>query len=113
MRRMERAVTLLPHPLSPTMPTVCPGSTSNEMPSTARTLPSSSSKRTRRSRTAITGAAFEASLRSGMRISRVTQSVAEEIERKYGDRGRHGRQEHPWVERDALYALSGAQEHTE
>ena len=44
MRRMERAVTLLPQPDSPTMPSVCPGNRSNEVPSTARTVPSSATK---------------------------------------------------------------------
>ncbi len=34
---MARAEALLPHPLSPTIPTVSPASTSNETPSTART----------------------------------------------------------------------------
>ena len=34
--RMVRFVTLLPHPDSPTMPRVLPGSTANETPSTAR-----------------------------------------------------------------------------
>ena len=41
IRRIERAVTLLPQPLSPTMPSVRPGSRSKETPSTARTMPSS------------------------------------------------------------------------
>ena len=36
-----RQVTLLPEPDSPTMPRVCPLSTANETPSTARTTPSS------------------------------------------------------------------------
>ena len=37
---IESAVTDLPQPDSPTMPSVLPVSTSNEMPSTARTSPS-------------------------------------------------------------------------
>src|SRR5438552_6469772 len=36
-----RHVTLLPEPDSPTIPSVCPFSTSNETPSTALTIPSS------------------------------------------------------------------------
>ncbi len=41
MRRMDRAVTLLPQPLSPTMPSVAPGYSSRLTPSTAFTVPSS------------------------------------------------------------------------
>ncbi len=41
IRRIERAVTLLPQPVSPTMPSVCPGGTSKLAPSTARVVPSS------------------------------------------------------------------------
>ena len=40
-RRIESAVTLLPQPLSPTMPTLAPAGTSNDTPSTARSLPAS------------------------------------------------------------------------
>jgi hypothetical protein len=39
-RRMELAVTDFPQPLSPTIATVSPASTANEMPSTARFTPS-------------------------------------------------------------------------
>ncbi len=39
--RMVSAVTLLPQPDSPTMPSVSPGSIENETPSTAWTTPSS------------------------------------------------------------------------
>src|SRR6266568_2482117 len=41
MRRIDCAVTLFPQPLSPTMPSVFPGETSNEAPSTALVVPSS------------------------------------------------------------------------
>jgi hypothetical protein len=41
MRRIERAVTLLPQPDSPTTPRVCPGRMANDAPSTALTTPSS------------------------------------------------------------------------
>ena len=44
-------VTLLPQPLSPTMPTTWLGKTSKLTPSTARTVPSSRRNDTRRSRT--------------------------------------------------------------
>jgi hypothetical protein len=36
---MESAVTLLPHPDSPTTPTVSPAFTRNDTPSTARATP--------------------------------------------------------------------------
>jgi hypothetical protein len=51
MRRMDWAVTLLPQPLSPTMPSVWPGYTSKVVPSTALTVPSSWKKYVLRSRT--------------------------------------------------------------
>src|SRR6266705_3310182 len=41
IRRIDCAVTLFPQPLSPTMPSVFPGETSNEAPSTALVVPSS------------------------------------------------------------------------
>src|SRR5215471_6102034 len=112
---MDRAVTLLPQPLSPTTPTDCPGSTSNEMPSTARTVPSSSSKRTRRSRTAITGCTVLQlkCVCSGMGIGRVTQSIPHEVEREYGERSGKRRPKQPWVERNTLDALGRAQQHAE
>ena len=43
-RMIESAVTLLPQPDSPTMPSVSPGNTSNETPSTARVTPSTVKK---------------------------------------------------------------------
>src|SRR5688500_2137197 len=48
---IERQVTLLPQPDSPTMPTVRPGSMLKSTPTTAVTMPSSVWKRVRRSRT--------------------------------------------------------------
>ena len=51
-RMMESAVTLLPQPDSPTMPSVRPGASENDTPLTASvTLPRSPSKTTRRSST--------------------------------------------------------------
>jgi hypothetical protein len=43
-RITESAVTLLPHPDSPTIPSVSPGNTSSETPSTARVIPSTVKK---------------------------------------------------------------------
>src|SRR5262245_63255399 len=42
--KIDRAVTLLPHPLSPTIPSVAPGFISKSTPSTAFTVPSSCAK---------------------------------------------------------------------
>ena len=53
---MAFIVTLLPQPLSPTMPSTWPGITSKLAPSTARTVPSSRPKVTCRSRTESSGA---------------------------------------------------------
>jgi hypothetical protein len=39
MPRIERSITDLPQPLSPTIPTVCPSRTVRLVPSTARTTP--------------------------------------------------------------------------
>src|SRR5260370_11019062 len=51
------AVTLLPEPDSPTIPTISPGLTVKETPSTARTTPSSVRNETWRSRTSSSGVA--------------------------------------------------------
>ena len=51
-------LTLLPEPDSPTMPSVSPGWTENETPSTALTMPSSVVKWTRRSLTSRSGSAI-------------------------------------------------------
>ncbi len=50
-RRIDSAVTDLPQPDSPTMPSVSRGLRSNETPSTARTIPSTVKNCVRRSRT--------------------------------------------------------------
>ncbi len=54
--RIDIIVTLFPEPDSPTTPSVWPGRTSNETPSTAFTMPSSVLKYVRRSRTSRSGA---------------------------------------------------------
>src|SRR5215216_4314705 len=50
-RKMDSAETVLPHPDSPTIPSVLPRATSKETPSTARTLPASVRKVVTRLRT--------------------------------------------------------------
>ncbi len=54
-------VTLLPEPDSPTMARVLPRSTLNDTPSTARTIPSSVGKLTRRSSTRTNASVMTAS----------------------------------------------------
>src|SRR5436190_5290522 len=56
-RSSERAVTLFPEPLSPTIATVSPAATSNETDSTARTRPRCVRNETLRSRTRRSGSA--------------------------------------------------------
>ena len=56
MRRIDCAVTLLPQPLSPMMPRVCPWWTVRLTPSTALSVPSSSEKWVLRSLSSSTGA---------------------------------------------------------
>src|SRR5262245_30964340 len=71
---IERDVTDLPQPDSPTIPSTDPSSTSNETPSTARTSPSRVLKWVRRSSTS-------SSANSGFlrpRIERVAQAVGDE-----------------------------------
>jgi hypothetical protein len=56
-RRTESAVTLLPHPDSPTTPKVSPLRTVQETPSTARTMPAPVKKWVRKSSISSSGAA--------------------------------------------------------
>src|SRR5262249_58194825 len=82
MRKIERAVTLLPQPLSPTMPSVPPGATSKLTPSTAFTRPSSCAKYVLSSRT-------ESRL-SAIGIRGVAQAVTQEVEGHDHDDHGHG-----------------------
>src|ERR1051326_1791581 len=95
MRRIERAVMLLPHPLSPTMPRVAPGIMSKLTPSTAFTVPSSCVKYVLRFRTERSGL-------SAIGVGRVPEPIAQEVEghdrNDYGD----GRQHQPRRDRDRL-----------
>src|SRR4029450_3867948 len=87
--RIERAVTLLPQPLSPTMPRVAPGERSKLTPSTAFTVPSSCEKYVFRSRTVRSVDRLSAAI--GVRG--VPEAVAEKIEGhdhdEHGDCGQH------------------------
>ena len=84
-RMIDRFVTDLPEPDSPTMPSVSPRARSKDTPSTALTTRSSSSKYVRRLRTdrrlVNVVSAF-----SHLRIERVAQAVAEEVQREQRDR---------------------------
>src|SRR2546430_3928200 len=77
-RMMLSAVTDLPHPDSPTMPCVSPGSSSKLTPSTALTMPSFVVKTVRRSWTSRRGC-VKSGLRLETRVECVPNGVAEDI----------------------------------
>src|SRR6266545_3009146 len=121
MRRMDCAVTVLPQPDSPTTPSVRPRASEYVKPSTARTVPSSSTKWTRRSRTSsktssldrVWSGAGEAmtTLPAAVWIGRVAQSVAQEIEGHDGhDQWQRG-QHQPRRQRDGLDVLRILEQH--
>src|SRR4051794_40788327 len=82
-RMIESAVTLLPQPDSPTMPSVSPGETSNDTPSTARVTPSSVKKNVARSRTERRGVISHPPREA--RVEAVAQAVAEEVHGEHHD----------------------------
>src|SRR5438132_8534185 len=94
-RMIESAVTLLPEPDSPTIPSVSPSFSSNDKPLTARTMPSSVANVTRRSLTessAMLGGSinklichFLCAAAARPRVEGVAQSLADEIERHHRD----------------------------
>src|SRR5205085_8370528 len=98
------AVTLLPHPLSPTMPSVAPGATSKLTPSTALTVPSSCVKYVFRFRTERRGSA-------PIGIRSVSEAVAQEVEGHHGEDDGHRRQHQPRRDRHRLDVLRLLQEH--
>src|SRR5438874_5790096 len=95
--KMDRAVTLLPQPLSPTMPSVAPGAMSKLTPSTAFTRPSSCEKCVFKFRT-------DSSLPS-IRIRGVPESNAQIVEGHHDDDHGHGRQHQPRRDRHRLDVL--------
>src|SRR5690349_8961529 len=126
---MARLVTLLPEPLSPTMPSVSPSPTPNDTPSTARTGGPSVRNSTCRSRISRSGSGMSlnglkrvdmASPRTAVRglitssvslvlqswIEGVAQSVAEEIEceqrHTHRQRGKHEQPPKDFYRRDDL-----------
>src|SRR5580704_15210198 len=111
--RIAFIVTLLPQPLSPTMPSTCPGMTSKLVPSTARTNPSSSAKDTFRSRTESSGVEVSAFTAPSMtvRVGGIAQPVAHEVEGEHGHDDDEGRGQEPGGERQGLDVLRLLQEH--
>src|ERR1700761_348563 len=93
-----RMVTLLPQPLSPTMPTTWPGNTSKLTPSTARTVPSSMRNDTRRSRTRNSGSV-------AVGIGGIAQAVAHQVEREHRDDHDQSRYQQPWRKGQCLDVL--------
>src|SRR5262249_32043046 len=99
--KIDRAVTLLPQPLSPTMPSVAHGCRSRWTPSTAFTVPSSWAKYVFRLRTDRSGARGS----TAIRIGRVPQAVAQEVEGHDGDDHGHRRDHQPRRDRHGLDVL--------
>src|SRR2546426_2824533 len=110
MRRIsESAVTDLPHPDSPTMPSVSPWSSSNDTPSTARTTPSRVKNCVCRSVTARSCANAPppevarslATLELHARVEGIAQPVAHEGKRQQDDGNAECRQQdRPWRRRE-------------
>src|SRR5918992_1831350 len=76
---IERTVTDLPQPDSPTMPSISPTSTSKETPSTARTSPARVLKYVWRSRTSSSSiSAPPLEILSRARVERVPKAVRDE-----------------------------------
>src|SRR5205823_1140976 len=105
-------VTLLPQPDSPTMPSVSPAAMSKEMPLTAWTVPRCVQKRTRRLSTERSGSDIradffaqrlelrlpeEADPPAQLRVERLAQRVADQVEAERGDDDREpGDDREPW-----------------
>src|SRR5919197_1177914 len=108
--RRASAVTLLPQPDSPTIPSVSPGPISNEIPLTACTVPPPVQKWTRRSSTLSNGSLRTAARRPApaeepedlplpepahaaaeLRVERLAQAVADQVEAEDGDHDRDPR----------------------
>src|SRR5260370_41027916 len=97
MRRIDCAVTLLPQPLSPTMPSVFPGETSNEAPSTALVVPSSWKKMVLRFLTERSGFVLSCmnSARLKVGVGRIPHPVPHEIESEDRNDDGNGREQKP------------------
>src|SRR5215510_1416538 len=106
--RIERAVMLLPQPLSPTMPSVVPGCRSKLTPSTAFTVPSSCAKYVFRLRTDRSGARRSTAIGIGC----VAKPVAQEVEGHDGNDHWHRRDHQPRRDRHGLDVLGLLQQDT-
>src|SRR6478735_8589738 len=82
---MASAVTVLPEPDSPTRPTVWPGSSWNDAPSTALTQPALVENETVRLSTCSSVTQLLLPDRGAVGAQRLGQTVAEEREREHGD----------------------------
>src|SRR2546427_7178982 len=112
IRRIDRAVTLLPQPLSPTMPRVAPGYRSKLTPSTAFTVPSSWGKYVFRFRT---DKSVCVAVLTSIGIGGVPQAIAQEVEGHDDDDHGHGRDHQPRGDGHRLDVLSlqlRSEEHT-
>src|SRR6187455_1045425 len=83
-------VTLLPHPDSPTMPSVSPLLTSNEMPLTAYTVPRSVPNSTRRSDTESSAPSV---IPAQLRIESFAECVSNEVEAEHDEHDCEAREE--------------------
>src|SRR5215207_5201463 len=113
IRRTECAVIDLPQPLSPTTPSTSPRRMVRSTPSTARTVPSSSGKDTRKSLISNSTLLSKShNLLAGIRISRVAHTITDETEchHRY-DHERNGCEE-PRIQGNRLYVLRVLQQHT-
>src|SRR6476659_1455687 len=88
-RMSDMAVTLLPEPDSPTMPSTLPARMVNETPSTARTIPSSVRNETCRSRTSRSGSSGNAHPRIEEAVEDVDHGVGHHDEEGRVHGGRH------------------------
>src|SRR5881396_3883114 len=92
---MESEVTVFPHPDSPTMPSVSPGWTSKETPSTARAVPPpcSVTKYVLRSRTRSRGSVTPPPRPLPARVEGVAQPVGDPVERHHHQRDGEAREQ--------------------
>src|SRR5437763_1323773 len=112
--RIAFIVTLLPQPLSPTIPTTCPGNTLKLTPSTARTVPSSNLNETRRSRTLSNGSTEVLSGPAAsmtVRIGGIPETVTHQVERKHCNDDDKPRYQQPGCQRQRLDILRLLQQH--
>lgn len=115
-RSTERAMTLLPHPDSPTTARTSPRPMVRSTPSTARTIPSSSSNPVCRSSisSSVSGCFIASPYVYGLlvRVGGVAQSVADEVHGEHGDEHRDAGEQQPWSALHGADVLRLLQQHT-